>query len=136
MPEEWARLAREHLRAADLLLKDGLYHLVCFHAQRAAAHAMQALLEKNGVPVPHGVSLLELLNACAACDPEAAGLRGACALLDLYLTSSGETAMPLPGMLPWGPPSHDQAEATLEAARRIVQTFGRMNSLYALTAVA
>jgi HEPN domain-containing protein len=136
MPEEWAQLAREHLRAGDLLLKEGLYHLACFHAQRAAAHAMQALLEKNGVPVPHGATLLEMLSACTACDPEAASLRGACALLDLYLNGSGETALPVPGMLPWGPPSYEQAEATLEAGRRVVQTLGRMNSLFALTAVA
>jgi len=115
-------------------LNEGLYHLVSFHAQRAAAQAMQATLDKNGVRVPHSAILLELLGACEACDPEATSLRGSCALLDLYCASDPGAA--IPGMLPWGPPSYDQAEATLEAARKVVQTLGRVNSRFALAAVA
>ena len=134
MPEEWSQVSREHLRAAELLLKEGLYHLVCFHAQRAAATALQAALDKNGVPAPHSATLLEMLSACVACDPEAASLRGACALLDLYLTGDPDAAVP--GMLPWGPPSYEQAEATLEAGRRVMQTLLRRSSLFALAAVA
>jgi HEPN domain-containing protein len=134
MPEEWAQVSREHLRAAELLLKEGLYHLVCFHAQRAAANALQAMLAKNSVPAPHCATLMELLSACMACDAEVTSLRGACALLDLYLT--GDPDAVVPGMLPWGPPSYEQAEATLEASRRVVQTLLRRNSLFALAAVA
>jgi HEPN domain-containing protein len=134
MPEEWMQLSREHLRAAELLLKEGLYHLVSFHAQRAAAHALQAMLDKNCVPPPHGDTLLEMLSACQACDPEAATLRGACALLDLYLTADPDAV--IPGMLPWGPPSYEQAAATIEAARQVLQTLGRLSSPFALAAVA
>ena len=134
MVEEWVNGSREHLRAAELLLKEGLYHLVCFHAQRAAALVMEAMLDKNGVPAPHGTSLLELLSGCEACDPEAANLRGACALLDLY--GAGDPMAAVPGMLPWGPPSFEQAEATLEAGRKVVQTLGPLNSRFAVAAVA
>lgn len=133
MHEEWVMVARDHLRAAELLLNEGLYHLVSFHAQRAAAQALQATLEKNGVATHQG-SLLELLTAVEACDPEAASLRSSCALLDLY--ESSDPAIGVPGMLPWGPPSFDQAEATLDAARKIVQTLGRFTSRFALAAVA
>jgi HEPN domain-containing protein len=133
MPEAWVQVSREHLRAAEILLKEGLYHLVCFHAQRAAAHALQAMLEKNGVP-PHGATLLDLLGACEACDPASAALRGSCALLDLYLT--GDPDAPIPGMLPWGPPTYEQAEGTIEAARQIVMVIGRLSSPFALAAVA
>jgi HEPN domain-containing protein len=133
MVEEWVKLSREHLRAAELLLNEGLYHLVCFHAHRAAAEVMLAMLEKNGLPAPHGGTLLELLTACEACDPEASGLRSACALLDLY---GAEPVAAMPGMLPWGPPSHEQAEATLEAARRVLQMLGRLSSRFAVAAVA
>lgn len=133
MPEGWVQVSREHLRAAEILLKEGLYHLVCFHAQRAAAHSLQAMLEKNGIP-PHGGTLLELLGACEACDRSAAALRGSCALLDLYLT--GDPDAPIPGMLPWGPPTYEQAEGTIEAARQIVMVIGRLSSPFALTAVA
>jgi HEPN domain-containing protein len=134
MVEEWVKASREHLRAAELLLNEGLYHLVCFHAQRAAAQVMLALLEKNGVSAPHAGSLLELLSACEACDPEAAALRGSCALLDLY--GSGDLVAAVPGMLPWGPPRYDQAEATLEAGRKVARTLGPLNSRFALAAVA
>jgi HEPN domain-containing protein len=134
MVEEWVKASREHLRAAELLLNEGLYHLVCFHAQRAAAQVMLAMLDKNGVPAPHGGSLLELLSACEACDPEAATLRGSCAVLDLY--AAGDPVAAVPGMLPWGPPSYEQAEATLEAGRTVAQTLGRLNSRFALAAVA
>jgi HEPN domain-containing protein len=134
MHEEWVKVSRDHLRAAELLLNEGLYHLVSFHAQRAAAQAMQATLDKNGVPAPHHGTMLELLSACEPCDPEAVSLRGSCALLDLYNTTGpGPTAA---GMLPWGPPSYDQAEAALDAGRKIVQTLGRVNSRFALAAVA
>jgi hypothetical protein len=134
MHEDWVKVSRDHLRAAELLLNEGLYHLVSFHARRAAAQAMQATLDKNGVPPTHGGTMLELLGACEACDPEAVCLRGSCALLDLY--GSNEPVPPVTGMLPWGPPSYDQAEATLDASRKIVQTLGRFNSLFALAAVA
>ena len=138
MVEEWVKASREHLRAAELLLNEGLYHLVCFHAQRAAPQVMLAMLDKNGVPAPGahwaGGSLLELLSACEACDPEAATLRGSCAVLDLY--AAGDPVSAVPGMLPWGPPSHEQAEATLEAGRAVSQTLGRLNSRFALAAVA
>jgi HEPN domain-containing protein len=134
MYEEWVTVSRDHLRAAELLLNEGLYHLVSFHARRAALQAMQATLDKNGAPAPHPGSVLELQSACEACDPEAASLRAACALLDLY--GSTQSGMPVQGMLPWGPPSYDQAEATLDAGRKIVQTLGRINSRFALPAVA
>src|SRR5947207_10550438 len=133
MPEEWIQVSREHLRAAELLLKEGLYHLVSFHAQRAAALALQAMLDKNCVPPPHGDTLLEMLSACQACDPEAATLRGSCALLDLYLTA--DPGAVIPGMLPWGPPSYEQAAGTIEAARLVLQTLGRLSSPFALAAV-
>jgi HEPN domain-containing protein len=134
MVEEWVKASREHLRAAELLLNEGLYHLVCFHAERGAAQVMRAMLEKNGVPAPNGASLLELLSACEACDPEAATLRGSCALLDLY--GAGDRVAAVPGMLPWGPPSYEQAEATLEAGRKVAQTLAPLNSRFALSAVA
>ncbi len=133
MAEEWVKVSREHLRAAELLLNEGLYHLVCFHAQRAAAEVMAATLEKNGVPAPQSSTLLELLSTCEACDPEASSLRGACALLELY---GSEPVAAMPGMLPWGPPSYEQAEATLDAARKVVQTLARFNSRFAVAAVA
>jgi HEPN domain-containing protein len=134
MYEDWVKVSRDHLRAAELLLNEGLYHLVSFHAQRAAVQAMQATLDKNGVPAPHLGSVLELQSACEACDPEAVSLRAASALLDLYAPAN--TGLPVPGMLPWGMPSYDQAEATLDAGRKIVQTLGRINSRFALAAVA
>ena len=138
MVEEWVKASRDHLRAAELLLHEGLYNLVCFHAQRAAAQVMLAMLDKNGVPAPGahwaGGSLLELLSACEACDPETAALRGSCAVLDLYGASDPVAAVP--GMLPWGPPSYEQAEATLEAGRTVAETLGRLNSRFALAAVA
>jgi HEPN domain-containing protein len=134
MPEEGTQVSREHLRAAELLLKEGLYHLACFHAQRAAAQALQAMLDRNGMRSPCGGTLLARLNACAAFDAELLSLRASCALLDLYL--SGDPDAVLPGMLPWGPPSYDQAEAILAAGRQVVQTLGRMHSLLSLAAVA
>jgi HEPN domain-containing protein len=134
MLEEWSQATREHLRAAELLLKEGLHHLACFHSQRAAAQALRAVLEKNGVPAPGEVPLLELLGLCETCDREAVSLRGACALLDLYLTAAPHPA--LPGMLPWGQPTHEQAAATIDAARQVVQTLGRLSSPFALAAVA
>src|SRR5438445_4252581 len=94
MPEEWVQISREHLRAAELLLKEGLYHLVSFHAQRAAANALQAMLDKNGARSPCGGMLLERLNACAAFDAELLSLRASCALLDLYLSGDPDAVLP------------------------------------------
>ena len=44
MHEEWVRVSRDHLRAAELLLNEGLYHLVSFHAQRCE---LRQLREEN-----------------------------------------------------------------------------------------
>lgn len=116
---EWMERARRDLRAARLLLREGLYNEAAFHAQQAAEKALKALLVANGVrpPKTHSIerllSLLEQhIDANAFYEIE----------VDVLTDYAVETRYPGPFL------DHDEATYAVEVAERAVELASRLLS--------
>lgn len=58
--------------ARKLLLSDGPYDVVCFHAQQAAEKYLKGLLAFGERPIPHIHDLNDLALVCSAGEPQLA----------------------------------------------------------------
>lgn len=123
--ERWLAFSRDDLRAAEVLLKEEVYSLACFHAQQAVEKALKALLASRhpdqNLPRTHSISELmaRLGEVCAQ-------LLDAVDTLDaFYIPTRYPDA--LPGSLPGGLPGAGEADEMVELARevpRFVSTSG------------
>ena len=73
--ERWMSFAREDLRAAEILFREDVFSLSCFHAQQAVEKALKAALShrdpERSLPRTHSISeLAERLGDDRARFPE------------------------------------------------------------------
>lgn len=61
---EWLYLAGEDLRAAELLSKEGIFSLACFHAQQCAEKTLKAIIVFKEGHSKRIHDLNELLETC------------------------------------------------------------------------
>ncbi len=120
--EQWLEFARNDLRAAELLLEDEIYYLVCFHGQQCTEKTLKAILVLNGVTPPKIHSINKLLTLLP---PEWADRFNDDLPLfdDFYIPTRYPDA--LPGSLPEGLPSKAEAEKALSMARETFQEVQR-----------
>lgn len=64
--QEWVDYADEDLRAAQVLLREGIYNQACFHAQQCAEKMLKAVLLHHGQPLPKIHDLNELFEKSVA----------------------------------------------------------------------
>ena len=115
----WFEAAGVDLRAAAVLLGEGIFPLVCFHAQQAVEKALKGLLVERSGTHPKGHSLEQLLLMPEVSDEERGRWRAESRRLDeYYLPTRYPDAMP-PGAA--GGPAREHAETALADATRIVQ---------------
>jgi HEPN domain-containing protein len=124
--ERWLSFAREDLRAAEILLREDIFSLACFHAQQAVEKALKAALSsrdpEGSLPRTHSISeLADRLGAERARFPE-----GLDTLDAFYIPTRYPDA--LPGTLPSGLPGTTEAQETVEIAREVLATVGRLIS--------
>ena len=61
--ERWWQLAADDLRVAELVLREGIYHQACFHAQQCVEKALKGVLvHSNDVAPPRTYSIPDLLT--------------------------------------------------------------------------
>ena len=61
-PEDWLRHAKADLALATAPLpEDGLYSILCFHAQQTAEKSIKAVLVFRGIEFPKAHSLTRLI---------------------------------------------------------------------------
>jgi HEPN domain-containing protein len=48
----WLTFAREDLRVAELVLREGIYNQACFHAQQCVEKALKALISHSRASAP------------------------------------------------------------------------------------
>lgn len=113
---KWLAFAEEDIKAAKILLKEGIYNQVCFHFQQGAEKSLKALIEeKSKTPKEH--RLIKLFKICKKLEYEIEEYQKKLEFLDKFYTS---TKYPfIIGMLPGGQPSKKDAETTLESAEEI-----------------
>lgn len=74
-PEDWMRYAKADLALARVPLpKDGMYELLCFHAQQAAEKSLKAVLIHYGVEPLRTHNLERLIDLLPAHIPRASEL--------------------------------------------------------------
>lgn len=106
------------------MLREGLFHLVCFHAQQAAEKGLKAHLVFRRKTVPRAHHLVDLLQHCVREGLRGRGLDAACKILDQYYLP---TRYPdaLVGSLPEERPSRVHASEAIRLAERILRAVKR-----------
>ena len=85
---DWLRYARADLALARVRLpQDGLYELLCLHAQQAAEKSLKAILVHNGIEPPRTHMLAQLVDVLPTDVPRTMILSQS-ARLTVYATAS------------------------------------------------
>ncbi len=118
LAEKWLSFASDDLKIIDDVIKEGVYHLACFHAQQAVEKSLKGFIIFNKSNVEKTHSLIELLNEAVKINNTFERFRDYCLILDRYYTI---TRYPdaLPGSLPEGLPGKDKAQEAFSYAKEI-----------------
>ena len=118
LADKWFAFGWDDLKLARSAIKEGIYHLACFHSQQCAEKSLKGFIILNNGNVAKTHSLVELLNAAAILKKDLDKFREYCLILDRYYVS---TRYPdaLPGTLPEGLPGKDKAEDACLYAEKI-----------------
>lgn len=118
---EWLYFAFSDLEAAELVNNDQMFHHVCFHAQQAAEKSIKAILVFNGKLAPKTHSIVELVKLLPSSVVAEKGSweEKAEFLNQFYVPSRYPDA--LPGSLPEGLPTVEDAQRSLELAKDFYQ---------------
>ncbi len=121
--KKWLLFANEDLRVAKLVLKEGIYNQVCFHAQQTVEKSLKALIEKKA-KVPKEHRLPKLLKICQELEYDLEKFRNDIEFIDKFYTS---TRYPfIIGMLPDGYPTKKDALKSTEIAETILSFIGKI----------
>lgn len=117
--EEWLRIAHEEYRSAGILLKEGLYRMVCYHAQQTVEKILKAILTENGIDFARTHNLLDLKKATDALGYDTD-------LVDedaVFLGSVYRARYPaILGFLPGGDPIEEDAINALRIAEKVIRS--------------
>ncbi len=115
----WLEQALEDLKWAQLLEREGGYHLACFLAQQVAEKALKAFLYAQGEEIVLGHSIERLCELAAHYDPRFRAKAESWAILDGYYVP---TRYPnsLPGSIPARIYNHEAAQNALKLAEEVV----------------
>jgi HEPN domain-containing protein len=124
--ERWWELAGDDLRVAELVLREGIYHQACFHAQQCVEKALKGvLLHFEDAAPPRTHSVADLLNRVP---PQwFTDLREPLAeIMDqFYIPTRYPDA--LPGAFPEGLPGKDDAEEAVSLARQVMCELAKLS---------
>lgn len=115
----WFSFASEDLKLAELALGENIYNQVCFHSQQGVEKTLKGYLRGNKQRIPKTHLLIDILNICIGLDSGFSEIKEHCIVLDRYYIP---TRYPdaLPGMLPEGVPSKEDAECALEMLKEVM----------------
>jgi HEPN domain-containing protein len=121
--KEWLKIAREEHRSALVLLKEGIYRMVCYHSQQAVEKVLKAMLSEHEIDFARTHNLIDLKNMAISAgykidltDEEA-----------MFLNSVYKSRYPAGfGLLPEGDPNNDDGETALRIADRVME-FARLS---------
>lgn len=118
--QEWLKFAKDDLRSAEVLLREEIFNMVCFHSQQAVEKSLKAFLRNIEGTIPYIHFLKELCERCAAIDASFFQFKDDCIKLDIYYQPTRYPEAPA-GDLPEGMPNKEQAEEALEKAKNIFE---------------
>jgi HEPN domain-containing protein len=115
--EEWLRIAEEEFVSAQILLKEGVFRMVCYHAQQAAEKVLKAVLTERDIEFSRTHNILDLKNGV-----QKLGYEVELTTEDsMFLNSIYKSRYPVHlGLLPTGDPTSDDAKLALAIAEKMV----------------
>lgn len=116
--EQWLKFATDDIRSAEVLLREGIFNMVCFHSQQVVEKSLKAFLRHHLDKIPFIHILEELCDRCIKIDPTFSQIRADCKALDVFYQPTRYPEAPT-GSLPEGMPNKEQAEETLLKAKDI-----------------
>ena len=119
--DRWLGFARQDLRIAELAMSEGLYNQVCFHSEQCVEKVLKSWLAEKGKKIPRTHSMADLLILVPA-DALADMAEEILLLYRFYIATRYPDA--LPGSLEEGMPSKDEAQESLDLAKRILENIG------------
>jgi HEPN domain-containing protein len=117
--KEWLAFAERDLEAARILVENEyVSNAVLFHCQQCVEKCLKAVLEENGIPVPHIHSAVKLHSLLKEASPESLLMTEDD--LDLVDAVYIDTRYPSGiGLLPSGFPTKEDAQELLKIAEAI-----------------
>jgi HEPN domain-containing protein len=112
-------LADEDIVMAEYALSQGIFRQTCFHAQQAVEKALKGLLGARLGTHPKSHSLEQLLLYDSGIHNEFRRWRTHCRSLDRFYIPT-RYADALPGLLPSGEPTQEDAQEALRDAKAMV----------------
>ena len=118
LPELWLQYAADDLKSAKVLLSEGVYNIVCFHAQQAVEKLLKALIATFKQPIPRTHNLIRLHKICEDLLESEIKFSSEKLLLlnDIYIDSRYPADF---GVLPSGQPSEQEAMIAYSNAKDI-----------------
>lgn len=118
LADKWLAFASDDLKIISDVIKVGVHHLACFHAQQSAEKSLKGFIVFHKGVLQKTHSLIELLNEAVSIDNKLENFRQVCLILDRYYIP---TRYPdaLPGSLPEGLPNKERAEESFRYAQEI-----------------
>jgi HEPN domain-containing protein len=118
LPELWLQIAFDDLQSAKVLLKEGIYNMVCFHSQQAAEKLFKSFIATYNQEIPRIHNLIRLHKLCE--DLYGGKLEfdkeGLIFLNDVYIDSRYPADF---GILPSGKPREKEARKAYSYAKDI-----------------
>lgn len=112
---DWLFFAESDLRAAEALLEEAMYHLVCFHAHQTVEKSLKAILRHCQQPIPKTHDIVFLRSQVVAQKIFDQPSENDTVFVSQFYMPTRYPDM-LPGMLPDGLPGLKDARRALEIA--------------------
>jgi len=115
--QEWFKIAREDLQAAEHLFDKDLYRMVCYHSQQAVEKVCKAILVEKGIEVPRTHNIFDLVSAIKKLGFKPKFKEEDAIFLNSIYRSRYPSAL---GLLPGGEPTLGDAKKALGVAQGVV----------------
>ena len=125
LPEMWLKYAFDDLQSAEVLLKEGIYNMVCFHSQQAIEKLFKSFIATYYQEIPRIHNLIRLHQVCEDLHGSQLNLdeEGLIFLNDVYIDSRYPADF---GILPSGQPDKEEAQKAYNYAKDMDVVLGPM----------
>ena len=118
LPELWLQYALDDLKSAQVLLKEKIFNMVCFHSQQVAEKLFKSLIASFNKEIPRTHNLIRLHNICEDLYDDELDIDNEALIFlnDVYLDSRYPADF---GILPSGQTGAEEAEKAFVYAKNI-----------------
>jgi HEPN domain-containing protein len=118
LPELWLQYAFDDLKSAQVLLKEKVFNMVCFHSQQVAEKLFKSLIASHNKEIPRTHNLIRLHTICEDLHEDKLEIDNEALIFlnDVYIDSRYPADF---GILPSGQTGAEEAEKAYAYAKNI-----------------